>query len=376
MSSLTDRVSVIAVGINRYRYLPRLQGPEADVSSLKELLVTQTSTAVLPEHRFRTLVDADSASVRGALTDYALGRSAPHDILFFYFSGHATPIDQNDLGLCTIDTQIHPEFGIPIPMNLVRFRDIVETLVAVKTDPMIVIDACYSGRVAGGIQQVYESLKRTVQSETGSTYALLCSSTRLEETPDARTGGPFSMLLTSVASRGLGDPDHKRKQRLTIKDLYPQIRRVAETELETTPQLIVGDTFPDFEFVQNCQYEPRRESLTRGHKEALFVFWNNGCPRDVTVRELQPHGSTVHTTHNKLTYGPSWALIEKVGTRNKKRLTARGEKFMRGELKIPYDIEKNPTSEEWRPAEGTKFVSFEKLSMLFPDQEMFEPEDR
>ena len=106
--NLTDRVTVIAIGINGYEYLPPLQGPESDVSSLKELMAAQTSTAVIPEQRFKTLVDVDSASLRTALTDYAIGRSAPPDI-FFFFSGHATPIDQNDLGLCTIDTQIHPE---------------------------------------------------------------------------------------------------------------------------------------------------------------------------------------------------------------------------------------------------------------------------
>ncbi len=373
--SLTERVTVIAVGINRYKYLDALQGPESDVSSLKELMAAQTNTAVIPEHRFKTLVNVDSASLRTALTDYAIGRSAPHDILFFYFSGHATPIDQNDLGLCTIDTQIHPDFCVPIATNLVRFRDIIETLAAVKVDPMIVIDACYSGRAMEGIQQVYGSLKRTVQGETGSTYALLCSSTRLEEAPDSRTGGPFSSLLTRLARAGLGDPSHKQKQRLTIKDLYPQMRKAEEAELGTTSQLIVGETFPDFEFVRNCQYVPRTESLTRAHKEALLVFWNSGNPTHVTVKELQSHGSSVHTTHKKLSYKPAWALIENAGSRNSVHLTLRGEEFMRGELKIPYEIERDPISEEWHAAKDTQFVSFEKLSMRFPNQELFQAED-
>ncbi len=158
---------------------------------------------------------------------------------------------------------------------------------------------------------------------------------------------------------------------MTIKDLYPHIRRAAEEELETTPQVIVGETFPDFDFVRNRQYEPRRESLTRGHKEALLVFWNNGSPKEVTVRELQTHGSTVHTTHNKLSYEPVWGLIELVGTRNKKRLTARGQRFLKGEVKVPYEIEKDPISDEWHAVEGTQLVSFERLCMIFPDENMF-----
>jgi uncharacterized caspase-like protein len=170
--TLTDRVTVIAIGVNKYEHLPRLKGPEKDVVSLRELLVKQTDTAVIPENRFRAMTNDNSAAVRAALTDYAIGRSAPHDILVFYFSGHATPIDQNDLALCTIDTQIHPAFDVPIPTNLVRFRDVVETLASVKVDPMIVIDACFSGRAIEGIQQVYESLKKSVQSERGSTHAL------------------------------------------------------------------------------------------------------------------------------------------------------------------------------------------------------------
>jgi hypothetical protein len=68
-------------------------------------------------------------------------------------------------------------------------------------------------------------------------------------------------------------------------------------------------------------------------------------------------------------------LIENAGSRNRVYLTLRGEKFMRGELKIPYEIERDPISEEWHPAEDTKFVSFEKLSMRFPNQELFQVED-
>lgn len=348
-----SRVAVIAVGVGEYTHLDPLRGPKSDVQRLRSLLVENTKTALVPEERFTSLVDCDSADVRRAISDYALERSASHDVLILYFSGHATPIGYGDLGLCMKDTRWHPAYGSPIPLNLIRFTDIIETLAAVKVDPVMILDTCYSG--TAGMKMEDLQLRKTIQAETGASYALLCSSTRRETMPDQT----FSSLLSAVSSRGLDGGQDCRKPSLTLKDLYSELRNETASTFDPTPQLFLGDTLPEFAFVKNVKYRPLREGITRGQTEALLAFWRDGSAPTLSTSVLQGLGSTAHTTYSKLRH-PPWELVEKVDRRTA-RLTPRGVKFMKGELRIPNKIEWDPQSNEWKAAPNSELIAFAEL---------------
>lgn len=358
-----SRVTIIAVGVGKYTYCTDLDGPAHDIANLHNLLVDNPNTALYPERQFITLSDPSSDDLRHTLTKYAMDRSAPHDILVFYFSGHAIRIGTNDLGLCTKDTRPNPCFDPPahVPLNLVRYSDIIETLVAVKVDPIIILDTCFSGQAEGITQDIYFRLKRIIQADTGSTYALLCSSTKLEQTPDHNTGGPFTTLLSRVASRG--HDGKKRQYTLDLRDLYPLLRREIETNsFDTTPQLFIGETLPKFGFVHNVEYSPKQQTLAKAHVRVLAALWNHGSPRSLSIDQIAEEISrTAYTVYNKLTYSPSWALIE--GPKSGKRLTTRGKRFMNGKLRIPFTIQKNPNTDEWMPAPHSETVNFEELLM-------------
>jgi Ni,Fe-hydrogenase maturation factor len=249
--SYSDRASVIAVGVENYRYMQNLSGPSKDLEKMKNLLSTNVETALYPGNRFTQLIDPDSNRLRKIIVDYAMARSAPNDILVFYFSGHGVLIGNDDLGLCTVETQMHPEFKAAFPLNLVRFSDIVETLSAVKVDPVIIIDACFSGQAGSMIAYIYNQLKRSIQAETASTYALLCSSRKIETTPDHQEGGPFSSVLVNVAKKGKDSKNFKRKEELSLIDLHNDIRTEIESlVVDIVPQLFIGDTLPDFGFIR------------------------------------------------------------------------------------------------------------------------------
>jgi hypothetical protein len=267
------------------------------------------------------------------------------------------------MGLCTIDTQIHPTFEIPIPLNLIRFRDIVESLAAVHVDPVIIIDACFSAQAGQMIQIVYSELKRIIQADTGSTYALLCSSAKNEGTPDQPSGGPFSEILINVTRKGLGD-NHKRKAELSLNDIFPSLKKEVERSIDTGVELFIGETLPNFGFVRNGLFKPRTESLG-SHKETLRILWNKGSPKVFSIDELQQFGSTIHTTYSKLSYQPVWGLIEKIGGNKRSKeckLTERGCAFMKGEIDLPYTIQKCSNNEEyWTQAPNAKLVKFKDL---------------
>ena len=358
-SNIGDRVRLIAVGIENYRHLGRLPGPASDVQRIKRLLSDDEDTAVMSPDRATYLYDIDSATLRKTLTDFALGRSAENDILVLYFSGHATRIGNSDLGLCTIDSIVHPAVGTIPPLSLVRFTDIVETLAAVSVDPVIIIDACYSGTAGRSIQIVYEELKRQIQAATGSNYALLCSSRSDEASDTLFSGGVFSEVLFSTAKAGSTLEDHRRSPWLGLQDLYPAIRRELELRDSSKPQMFIGATLPRFPFVRNVRYEPRTERFHPSHKRTLQVLWNRGSPIEIETSRLIGYGSTTYTTNKKLGYSPAWALLKEEGTRV--LLTKRGIDFIEGRIEIPLIIIKNELTGEWNAAPDSKFAAFDEI---------------
>jgi hypothetical protein len=302
------------------------------------------------------LIDSTSDDFRSTLIDYAINRTAPNDILILYFSGHGALIGNSDFGFCTKDTCFHLEYNLIPPLSLVRFSDIVETLAYVKVDPVIIIDACFSGQVGKKMDLILSQMKRIIQAETGSTYALLCSSQKIEESITMSTGGTFSRIFNAIAANGLGDV-HKRKNILSLEDMYKSIRNKFESEyIDFKPQLFIGKTLPEFGLVKNVKYSPLEMKFSKGFAKILLEFWNNGNPRELTTEQLQPIGSTVHTTYSKLQHYP-WALIMKPA-RGVGRLTKRGIDFIQNKIAIPYSIYKNDNNDEWEATPGTRMISF------------------
>ena len=236
-------------------------------------------------------------------------------------------------------------------MSLVRVSDIVETISAVKVDPIIVLDACFSGRAVLSIDRSYLELKRSVQAEVGSTYALFASSRDIEESPDTSFGGPFSMALVQAASEGRNSSGFLRKPELTLAHLFPKIRAQLEAEVDISPQLFLGETLPEFGIVKNVKFRRQQQAFNNGQRDVILKMWDNGRLRELTPPQIYPMGSTAYTTYRKLCYAPAWDLITEVADK-RFSLTDRGKSFVQGTLTIPKTIEKDPVSNKWYPAPG------------------------
>lgn len=359
MDLLFDRTTVVAIGTSRYEHLPRLSGPRHDLDRVKKLFCTGRKTSIVSKDRFVTLEDSSSAEIRQWFSDYALSRTAPNDVLIVYFSGHGAVLPDGDFAFCTKETQFHFEYHTAVPTNLVRFSDLVQSLAAVHVDPVFIIDACFSGEAGAKIDDHTQRMQRTIQAETGSSYALLVSSTRFEVSVDSENGGVFSQLLADVAETGRsGDESRRRKPYLSLSDVFPELREKAASLGEHVPQLFLGDTLTPVAIFKNKNYAPLTTTLSNGQLLVLRTLWNDGKPRSLSTADLQKMGSTAHTTYMKLSYAPAWKLIEKADSRTR-RLSERGVQFMQGKVQIPRTIQKDPVSGLWIALPSAEKVSIQ-----------------
>ena len=271
-----NRVSAIAVGVSQYDHLGRLDGPHSDVENLRRVLTGNDRTALLSASQFVSLTSPTSAEVREALSAFAHSSGAANDVLLFYFSGHAVPVGNRDLGLCTRDSFVHPNFHRAIPTSMLLVQEVLRVAAAVSADPIIILDACYSGEAIETIRMVIDEAKRQVQAETGSAYALMSSCTPIQTSIDTDSGGVFSQALCKAASDGDSTIPYPE---LSIHDLYRQVRgSLEQSDHEMDPMLYVGETFPTFGFVKNVQYRPRREGLQPYMVDLMRYLWNEGNP--------------------------------------------------------------------------------------------------
>ncbi|WP_367899208.1 caspase domain-containing protein [Leptospira sp. WS58.C1] len=361
---MKDRVTIFLIGVEEYINLPSLQGPKKDVDKLYKLLVENEETKLYPDSKVKRIINPNSSELRSHLSQYAFGRTADNDILVLYFSGHGVPLGNNDYGLCLKETNIIEEKSTAIPLDLLRFSDIVETLSLVAVDPVFILDSCYSGQAGDQINRSLTELKKNIQREVASSYALLCSSRKYETTPDGKHGGPFCELLVSVASAVGNNAKLKRKEELSLKDLFAEIRKEAERWTDIKPLLFIGDTLPDFSIVRNAFFQPREETMQKSHRDVLLSLWNEGNPTSKSVDELFLLGRSVYTTYSKLSYKPAWALIEKPGKGLPIKLTERGISFMKGDIKIPLAIRRKPESEIWEPIDNIEEINLTALLQL------------
>jgi hypothetical protein len=357
-----SRVTVLAVAVENYRYLKRLNGPSIDIRKMKQLLVESEDTAIYELDQFIELQNPAAEDLRSAINSYVINRPARGDILLFYFSGHGVPIGHNDFGFCTIDTYIHPEENSVLPLSVVKFSDILSSLSILGITPVIIVDACYSG-IAGrtltiSSHDVITTIRQELEGFVASNYSLLCSCREREISYDNSSGGEFTTLLCDTLSQGIPI----KKAELSLIDLFPTLQLNLEASFgESIPQLFVGDTLPDFPLIKNVQFKSQTYRLVGHLKKVLIALWNNGEEVELNPSEIRNIcGNGAYGNHNKLSFEP-WNLVENNPDTKKRRLTPRGRLFVQGNLPVPKQVEKDPTSGFWIASADTELITIDAI---------------
>lgn len=364
MSNLIDQITILAIGVENYQHLKPLRGPTTDVANLRHLLVEDPTTALFAPEQFIELIDPEINDLRGKINQYVMTRQNKDNILVFYFSGHGIALNPSDFGFCTVDTFWQSETDMALPLSLLRFSDLLQTLIAGRITPVIIIDACYSG-MAGRVLDMHfiEDLRGEVQRENASTYALLCSCTSRELSVDTSDGGIFSHYLVEAAREGIHKSQHKSPY-LSLQHIFPNLSKRVDsyTASSNTPQFYIGHTLPEFPIVKNTQYKPLSYQLSAQFAKIIKALWNDGNERELTRADFnQLCGAGAYGNHKKLSL-PPWQLVEGVpGDTRKRRLTERGRAFAQGQLKVPKKIVRNPETNEFVAEENSIFIDINSV---------------
>jgi hypothetical protein len=117
---------------------------------------------------------------------------------------------------------------------------------------------------------------------------------------------------------------------------------------------------PQIPIAKNIKYQPDTEKFSPYMQRIITYLWNDGNPLQVTISEISKNvGPGAYGNHSKLSYSP-WGLLEKGDKSRTRRLSERGIKFAKGELRIPGVIIKNADSSDWISAPGTNMITMNK----------------
>lgn len=292
------------------------------------------------------------------------------DIIIFYFSGHGVAVGHNDFGFCTIDTQFYTGNRAVLPLTTFRFSELLEALSIVDAAPVIIVDACYSGKAGNALvpsSTAINSMKEDINAHRATNYGLLCSCSDTQTSINInQKGGLFSQGFYQVAQNG----DDELDEIIGLREIYYPLKAfVEEYANDSSPRLYIGETLLDIPLIKNVKPHKVKQSTNAeqsysfvGHlKSIIMALWNDGNPRELRAREILMFcGLGAYGNHNKLSLDP-WQLVEDVPESSKRRLTQKGLLFAQGKITIPKMIKKDPTTGEWDSAPDTSQISIHDL---------------
>ena len=357
------RTSVIAVAVSDYQYLHSLPGAGQDITLAEGIFSTDPRVSLFAS-RVQSLRNPTAAEFRNTILDYTLSRSARGDILILYFSGHGAVLGANAFAFCLRDTAVNMEADRVLPLSVVGFREVVQTLSAADVFPVFVVDACFSGLTAPqGSSFVSAAMQDDLHTCLAGSYALLASSGLEAEAFETVFGGVFTQSLHRVVLAGLSDEVGRHMPFLTLSDVSSPLQHRLALDGYPLSRCYVGPDLPRVAVARNVEFRPDAERLVPYMIAIVACLWNDGQPREVTIQELITCvGIGAYANHSKLSL-PPWGLLEDGVNNSTRRLTPRGLLLAQDQLLLPRDILRDPTSWEWVPAPGTDMVRMSDFSL-------------
>jgi hypothetical protein len=356
----TSQINIIAVGVENYQFMKRLIGPKKDANGFIDLLVNSPMTGLYKSSQLLPLINPDSMKLREAINNFVINRSAQGDVLIFYFSGHGSPVGSYDFGFCTTDTRFHDATRSVLPLTLLRFRDLVDSLRVMGVAPIVIIDACFSGAAGNALNlspsDVIQNMQREITRQNATNYALFCSCSDRQYSIGNGDGGIFSQIIIDVLRQGF-QTHNPESSVVYIQDVFQRITDEVNSVIpDSTPQLFLGGTMPAIPLVRNAGYTPRRYQFSRYMGEIVASLWNNGEERELAKDEiLTMVGRGAYGNHRKLSC-LGWGLLEDNPTNKKRRLTERGRRFACGEIGIPNEVIYDSNTGDYIPSSDSYLI--------------------
>jgi uncharacterized caspase-like protein len=214
------RALIVANSVYEDAGLAGLVSPATDASDLARALAAPDTCGFAVD----TVVDASSAEVGHAIEDFLADRDRA-DLLLLYFSCHGLKDEQGRLYFAARNTRRNRLRSTAIPAGFVN-----ELLLACQSRrKVLILDCCYSGAFAKGMQVKADPQMHTVEQFDARGLVVLTASDAAQYAfeGDAVQGSAARSTFTAALITGLdtGDADIDDDGMVSVDDAHEYVRR-------------------------------------------------------------------------------------------------------------------------------------------------------
>lgn len=365
------KISLLAIGCDHYDCLPDLNIANQSIERVKEIFTGNNETALFSESAFLEVYDSSSNTLREKITQLLPHDSFGPDVIFIYFIGYTSAVGISDLGFCMQDTSLLKETEKVIPTSVIRIKELIDTFKLINITPIFIIDSFYLGvELEKDIICSHENNSKEINKYLldlfQNDYGFFIVNNEVSETQQANSLGMISQKLEDLFENQFSKI-YPFKKFITLFELLRSLKTELSTNKNNFQAYLPSGRFADTQIIKNANVmksttSENRYSFSGIYKKILQVLWNEGEDRALTPSEiLEKTGSqSAYGNHRKLSYS-AWGLVEDSPISNKRKLTEKGRKFIKGEVTIPQVIVVNQKTQESRPLEDCKKVYFSDL---------------
>lgn len=209
----------IVIGVSKYQNVDPLQFGNADASLFHSILVSQNGVDVKPENQY-LFIDSTATikPVIDALEEIS-NKVKEGDRIYFYFAGHGDVENllsrKAHLLLYNSPANVYKAGGT-LPVEYVK--DYFQQWIYRKARVFLVVDACKSGNLAGGLEGGRATVASLKEIGTNSARLLSCQPNEKSEESDAFGGGHGAFTYYMV--KGLmGMANQNGDQKISIQEI-------------------------------------------------------------------------------------------------------------------------------------------------------------
>jgi len=148
------------------------------------------------------------------------------------------------------------------------------------------------------------TLHEEIQKANASNYVLLCSCSDLQSTLDSPTGGIFSRCFFDVIKKGIPSSENGSSSITLKQIYQSLKRLVESQSGDATPRLFLGETFSDFPMAKNVQYKAQSYSIISLKCVINVLWNNGNEQEFSASEILDRCGRGAYANHNKLSLEP------------------------------------------------------------------------
>jgi hypothetical protein len=281
-----SHTKAILIGNSDYPHWPKGNIPNIRVNleKLKAALCDRGTVGLVdsPENLL-VVADHERTEILVKVAEFTK-KCGPEDSLILYYAGHGL-LDLDDykkLYLAAADTPIHLK-----AVTCFTSDDLKTHLLGCKaTNKIMILDCCYAGLAASGLQSDPESVRKTIWGNTKGVYFMM-SSDQDEPSRFDPKDDTIPTFFTQRLVQTLDEGDMGGDEIWTLDEFFQQMKRRWDTRIAPEPLRLSLDEVGNWKF---C-YNRRRQAVAAKNEDVEERRW----------RELQdnPSDDDLQTFYDK-----------------------------------------------------------------------------